>query len=66
MHVLFASSEIHPLAKTGGLPVHRGALLSGPSHFGGDARRVAHRHPSALERAVARWLLHLSNDDEPC
>ncbi len=51
MKVLFATSEAHPLAKTGGLADVSGALPAALREIGVDARALMPGYPSALEKA---------------
>ncbi len=51
MKVLFATSEAHPLAKTGGLADVSGALPAALQDVGVDARVLMPAYPSALEKA---------------
>jgi len=51
MKVLFATSEAHPLAKTGGLADVSGALPAALQEIGIDARVLMPAYPSALEKA---------------
>jgi starch synthase len=51
MKVLFATSEAHPLAKTGGLGDVGGALPAALQEIGVDARVLLPGYPSALEKA---------------
>jgi starch synthase len=51
MKVLFATSEAHPLAKTGGLADVSGALPVALQEIGVDARVLLPGYPSALEKA---------------
>jgi starch synthase len=51
MKVLFATSEAHPLAKTGGLADVSGALPAALREIGVDARVLMPAYPSALEKA---------------
>lgn len=51
MKVLFATSEAHPLAKTGGLADVSGALPAALQDIGVDARVLMPGYPSALEKA---------------
>ncbi len=51
MKVLFATSEAHPLAKTGGLADVSGALPAALQDVGVDARILMPGYPSALEKA---------------
>lgn len=51
MKVLFATSEAHPLAKTGGLADVSGALPAALRDLGVDARVLMPGYPAALEKA---------------
>lgn len=51
MKVLFATSEAHPLAKTGGLADVSGSLPAALQEIGVDARVLMPAYPSALEKA---------------
>lgn len=51
MKVLFATSEAHPLAKTGGLADVSGALPAALQDIGVDTRVLMPAYPSALQRA---------------
>lgn len=51
MNVLLATSEAHPLAKTGGLADVSGALPAALREIGVDARVLMPGYPSALEKA---------------
>lgn len=52
MRVLFAASEIYPLAKTGGLADVSGALPLSLAHLGVDVRLVLPGYPQALAAAA--------------
>ena len=51
MRVLFASSEIHPLSKTGGLADVSEALPAALSNLGVDVQLITPGYPSAFEQA---------------
>jgi starch synthase len=51
MKVLFATSEAHPLVKTGGLADVSGALPAALQEIGVDARVLLPGYPAALEKA---------------
>lgn len=51
MKVLFATSEAHPLAKTGGLADVSGALPAALREIGVDARVLMPGYPAAMEKA---------------
>lgn len=51
MKVLFATSEAHPLAKTGGLADVSGALPAALREIGADARVLMPGYPAALRKA---------------
>jgi starch synthase len=51
MKVLFATSEAHPLAKTGGLADVSGSLPAALHEIGVDVRVLLPGYPSALEKA---------------
>lgn len=53
MKALFATSEAHPLAKTGGLADVSGALPAALQDLGVDARVLMPAYPSVLEKAEA-------------
>ena len=54
MRILFASPEVYPLAKTGGLADVSAALAAELSELGHDVRIVMPGYPAALDRAVAK------------
>ncbi|MGE5540066.1 MAG: glycogen synthase GlgA [Gemmatimonas sp.] len=54
MRVLFASSEIFPLAKTGGLADVSAGLPSALGQYGVDIRLVMPGYPEAIDRAEGR------------
>lgn len=51
MRALYVTSEVYPLAKTGGLADVSAALPAGLREFGIDARVLVPGYPQALERA---------------
>lgn len=51
MKILFATSEAHPLAKTGGLADVSGALPAALRQIGADVRMLLPGYPSVLDRA---------------
>jgi len=53
MRVLFASSEAHPLVKTGGLGDVSGSLPDALKRLGADVRVILPGYPQAIERAGA-------------
>lgn len=57
MRVLYVSSEIHPLAKTGGLADVSNALPSALSKLGVDVRLFTPGYPSALEAACQKRVV---------
>jgi len=51
MKILFATSEAHPLAKTGGLADVSGALPAALNRIGADVRMLLPGYPSVLDKA---------------
>ena len=54
MHVLFVSSEVYPLAKTGGLADVSQALPAALARMGADVRLLLPGYPQALDKAVGK------------
>ena len=63
MKVLFVSSEIYPLAKTGGLADVSAALPKALAALGVDIRLVMPAYPSALRAAAAVQIPETEPDD---
>lgn len=62
MRVLFAASEIYPLAKTGGLADVSAALPVALAELGVDVRLMLPAYPEALEAAVSKSV-HVKFED---
>ena len=62
MRVLFASSEVFPLIKTGGLADVSGALPAALAEAGADVRILLPGYPQAMEAAGARREVGLLGD----
>lgn len=54
MRVLFVSSELYPLAKTGGLADVSGALPKALAHLGVDVRLMLPGYPQALDQVLEK------------
>ena len=62
MRVLFVSSEIYPLAKTGGLADVSGALPKALSNLGVDMRLLLPGYPGALAAAAGKTVVYEIDD----
>lgn len=68
MNILFASSEVHPLIKTGGLADVSGSLPRALNQKGQDIRIITPAYPSVIQGADklrVEGLLELSGSDTP-
>lgn len=62
MRVLFASSEIHPLAKTGGLADVSEALPLALAELGIDIQLIMQGYPSAVDQVVDKHVTAVLHD----
>lgn len=66
MRVLFVSSEVYPLAKSGGLADVSAALPAAMAELGVDMRLLLPGYPSALEAAINKSVVIEINDFMGC